>query len=163
ARESIHRIERALVNSGYHRPVDRILINLSPADAPQEGSAFDLPTALGLLAASGQLPAERFERYSAVGELALEGTIRPVKGALSMAIAARDQGKQGLLVPLANAQEAAVVEGIDIIPVGLLAEAVGFYSGMLDIDPVPFSWNEVQAKFGGYDIDYSDVKGSAPF
>lgn len=159
ARESIHRIERALVNSGYHRPIDRIVINLSPAELPKEASSFDLPTALGLLAASGQLPADRFERYSAVGELALEGSIRPVKGALSMAIAARDQGKQGLLVPLANAQEAAVVEGIDIIPVGMLAEAVGFYSGQLDIDPVPFSWHEVQAKFGGYDIDYADVKG----
>jgi magnesium chelatase family protein len=159
ARESIHRIERALVNSGYHRPVDRIVINLSPAELPKEASSFDLPTALGLLSASGQLPADRFERYSAVGELALEGTIRPVKGALSMAIAARAQGKQGLLVPLANAQEAAVVEGIDIIPVGLLTEAVGFYSGLVDIDPVPFSWNEVQARFGGYEIDYSDVKG----
>jgi magnesium chelatase family protein len=159
ARESIHRIERALVNSGYHRPIDRIVINLSPAELPKEASSFDLPTALGLLAASGQLPADRFEQYSAVGELALEGTIRPVKGALSMAIAAREQKKRGLLVPLANAQEAAVVEGIDIIPVGLLAEAVGFYSGQLDIEPVPFSWNEVQAKFGGYDIDYADVKG----
>jgi len=135
------------------------VINLSPAELPKEASSFDLPTALGLLAASGQLPPERFERYSAVGELALEGTIRPVKGALSMAIAAREQGKQGLLVPLVNAQEAAVVEGIDIIPVGLLAEAVGFYSGQVDIDPVPFSWNDVQAKFGGYDFDYSDVKG----
>ena len=159
ARESIHRIERALVNSGYHRPVDRIVINLSPAELPKEASSFDLPTALGLLAASGQLPPDRFEQYSAVGELALEGTIRPVKGALSMAIAARDQGKRGLLVPLANAQEAAVVEGIEVIPVGMLAEAVGFYSGQLDIDPVPFSWHDVQAKFGGYDFDYADVKG----
>ncbi|MSR59272.1 MAG: ATP-binding protein [Planctomycetaceae bacterium] len=159
ARESIHRIERALVNSGYHRPNDRIVINLSPAELPKEASSFDLPTALGLLAASGQLPSDRFEQYSAIGELALEGSVRPVKGALSMAIAARAQGKKGLLVPVVNSQEAAVVEGIDIIPVGLLAEAVGFYSGQLEIDPVPFSWNEVQAKFGGYEIDYSDVKG----
>ncbi|MFN0054791.1 MAG: YifB family Mg chelatase-like AAA ATPase [Planctomycetales bacterium] len=159
ARESIHRMERALVNSGYVRPSERIVINLSPAELPKEASSFDLPTALGLLAASGQLASERFEHYAAVGELALEGTVRPVKGALSMAIAAREQRKRGLVVPLANAQEAAVVEGVEIIPVGLLAEAVGFYSGQLDLDPVPFSWNEVQSRLGGYEIDYADVKG----
>jgi magnesium chelatase family protein len=158
-KESTHRIERALVNSGYHRPIDRVVINLSPAELPKEAASFDLPIALGLLAASGQLASERFENYAAVGELALEGTIRPVKGALSMAIAAREQGKRGLIVPLANAQEAAVVDGIDIIPVGLLAEAVGFFSGQVEIEPVPFSWNEVQAKFAGYDTDYADVKG----
>lgn len=159
ARESIHRLERALVNSGYHRPIDRIVINLSPAELPKEAASFDLPTALGLLAASGQLQSERFSDYAAVGELALEGIIRPVKGALSMAIAAREQGRRGVVVPAANAQEAAVVEGVEIIPVGLLSEAVGFYSGQLDIEPTPFSWHEVQAKFGGYDIDYADVKG----
>jgi magnesium chelatase family protein len=158
-KESTHRIERALVNSGYHRPVDRIVINLSPAELPKEAASFDLPIAIGLLTASGQLASDRFQQYAAVGELALEGTIRPVKGALSMAIAAREQGKTGLLVPVQNAQEAAVVEGIEVIPVGTLAEAVGFYSGQLDIEPVPFSWQEVQAKYAGYDFDYSDVKG----
>ena len=99
-KESIHRIERALVNSGYHRPVDRIVINLSPAELPKEAASFDLPIALGLLVASGQLQSDRFERFAAVGELALEGTVRHVKGALAMAIAAREQGKQGLLVPV---------------------------------------------------------------
>lgn len=158
-KESTHRIERALVNSGYHRPIDRIVINLSPAELPKEAASFDLPIAIGLLSASGQLQSDRFENFAAVGELALEGVIRPVKGALSMAISAREQGKSGLLVPVQNAQEAAVVEGIDIIPVGTLAEAVGFYSGQLDIDPVPFNWHEVQAKFSGYDFDYADVKG----
>lgn len=158
-KESTHRIERALVNSGYHRPVDRIVINLSPAELPKEAASFDLPIAIGLLTASGQLSSDRFQQYAAVGELALEGIIRPVKGALSMAIAAKEQGKTGLIVPVQNAQEAAVVEGIEVIPVGTLAEAVGFYSGQLDIEPVPFSWHEVQAKFAGYDFDYSDVKG----
>ncbi len=90
-KESIHRIERALVNSGYHRPVDRVVINLSPAELPKEAASFDLPIAIGLLAASGQLPSERFERFAAVGELALEGTVRNVKGALAMAIAARER------------------------------------------------------------------------
>jgi magnesium chelatase family protein len=158
-KESTHRIERALVNSGYQRPVDRVVINLSPAELPKEAASFDLPIALGLLAASSQLHSDRFERFAAVGELALEGTLRTVKGALSMAIAARQQGKQGLVVPAANAQEAAVVEGIEVIAVGSLAEAVGFYSGQLDVEPVPFRWSEVQSKFAGYDIDYADVKG----
>ncbi len=158
-KESVHRIERALVNSGYHRPVDRIVINLSPAELPKEAASFDLPIALGLLVASGQLQSDRFESYAAVGELALEGTVRHVKGALAMAIAARDQGKKGLVVPSANAQEAAVVDGVEIIAVGSLAEAVGFFSGQLDLEAVPFSWREVQAKFAGYEIDYSDVKG----
>ncbi|MBS0260809.1 MAG: YifB family Mg chelatase-like AAA ATPase [Planctomycetes bacterium] len=158
-KESTHRIERALVNSGYQRPVDRIVINLSPAELPKEAASFDLPIAIGLLAASGQLESARFEDYAAVGELALEGTVRNVKGALAMAIAARDQGKKGLLVPVVNAQEAAVVEGIEVIAVSTLAEAVGFYSGQLHLTQIPFSWHEVTAKYGGYDIDYADVKG----
>lgn len=158
-KESIHRTERALVNTGYVRPVERVVINLSPAEFPKEAAAVDLPIALGMLAASGQLQSERFGKYAAVGELALEGTVRPVKGALAMAIAAREEGRTGIVVPVANAQEAAVVEGVETIAVGSLAEAVGWYSGQLDIEPTPFSWNDVQSKFGGYDIDYSDVKG----
>ncbi|MCA8997293.1 MAG: YifB family Mg chelatase-like AAA ATPase [Planctomycetaceae bacterium] len=158
-KESVHRIERALVNSGYTRPVDRIVVNLSPADFPKEAPSFDLPIALGILAASGQLHSERFEMYSGVGEMALDGSVRPVKGVLSMALQARHDGRQGLVVPVANAREAAVVEGIDIIPVGSLTEAVGFFSGMLDIDPVPFSWDQAVKDYGKYHIDYSDVKG----
>lgn len=158
-KESVPRIERALVNSGYQRPVDRIVINLSPAELPKEAASFDLPIALGLIAASGQLQSERFERFAAVGELSLDGMVRPVKGVLSMAIAARAQGKQALIVPAENAAEAAVVEGVEILPVGSLAEAVGIFSGELDVSPVSFRWEDVVAKFGGYPFDYSDVKG----
>ena len=158
-KESIHRTERALVNTGYSRPIERVVINLSPAEFPKEAAAVDLPIALGMLTASGQLPSDRFAQYAAVGELALDGTVRPVRGALAMAIAAREQGRTGLVVPAANAQEAAVVEGIEIIAVGSLAEAVGWYNGQLDIEPTPFSWSDIQTQFGGYDIDYSDVKG----
>jgi magnesium chelatase family protein len=158
-KESVHRIERALVNSGYTRPVDRIVINLSPADFPKEAPSFDLPIALGILAASGQLVSEQFARYSAVGELALDGTVRAVKGSLSMALQARADGRHGLLVPVENAREAAVVDGIEIIPVGSLAEAVGFFSGQLTIDPTPFSWQEAVREFGNYAVNYSDVKG----
>lgn len=158
-RESIHRIERALVNSGYVRPVDRIVINLSPADLPKEAPSSDLPIALGLLTASGQLRSERFDQYAAAGELALDGTVRPIKGALSMAVAARQQGRRGLVVPAANAAEAAVVEEVEVIAVGSLAEAVGFFSGQLDIEPTQFSWSDAVAQHGRYATDYIDVKG----
>ena len=158
-KESIHRIERALANSGYHRPQDHVVINLSPADLPKDAASFDLPIALGLLAASGQIVGERFATHSAVGELALDGTLRPAKGILSMAISARDHGRRGLVVPAANGQEAAVVEGIEVIPVASLAEAVGFYSGQLPIEPVVFQRGKVVEQFGRYDIDYCDVKG----
>ena len=86
-KESTHRVERAIVNSGFSRPEDRMVIHLAPAELPQNAGSFDLPISLGILAASGQLESERFERYAAVGELSLEGTTRPVKGALSMAMA----------------------------------------------------------------------------
>ncbi|HWL08936.1 MAG TPA: YifB family Mg chelatase-like AAA ATPase [Planctomicrobium sp.] len=158
-KESVHRIERALANSGYHRPIDRIVINLSPADLPKEAASFDLPIALGILAASSQLESDSFPYYSAVGELALDGTVRPVKGILSMTLQARADGRKGVVVPLANAKEAAVVDGIEVIPVGTLAEAVGFFTGQLPIDPMPFSWDEAVREFGTYSIDYSDVKG----
>ncbi len=158
-KESIHRIERALVNSGYSRPIDRIVINLSPADFPKEAPSFDLPIALGLLAASGQLQSDLFRRYALVGELALDGQVRPVKGALSMALQAKQDGRAGLLVPVANAAEASVVEGLDVIPVGSLAEAVGYFSGALEIPPAPFSWEEAVADHGTYRVDYADVKG----
>ncbi len=158
-KESIHRIERALVNSGYSRPIDRIVINLSPADFPKEAPSFDLPIALGLLAASGQLQSDQFRRFAVVGELALDGNVRPVKGALSMALQARQDRRAGLLVPVRNAPEASVVEGIDIIPVGSLTEAVGFFTGAIEIPPAPFSWDDAVADFSTYSVDYADVKG----
>jgi magnesium chelatase family protein len=158
-RESTHRIERALVNSGYSRPVDRIVINLSPADLPKDAASFDLPIAIGMLIASGQLQSSDFTDFAAVGELALDGGLRPVKGVLSMALCAREQGRKGMLVPTENAHEAAVVDGIDVIAVSSLTEAVGFYSGQLPMDPVIFSWDNARDSFGNYDIDYVDVKG----
>lgn len=158
-RESTYRIERALVNSGYIRPSDRIVINLSPADLPKEAASFDLPIALGLLTASGQLAGERHAEYASVGELALDGRLRPVRGVLSMALAAREAGRVGLLVPLENVAEVSVVEGLEAIPVGTLAEAVGFCTGSLEIDPAEFSWQQEMDKHGRYDVDYADVKG----
>ena len=158
-KESVHRVERALVNSGYTRPVDRIVINLSPADLPKDAASFDLPISLGMLAASGQLSSDRFARYSAVGELALDGTVRPIKGVLSMAISAREQGMQGIVVPVGNGREAAVVEGLEVIPVDSLTEAVGYFAEQIPIDPLAFSWEDAIEELDRYEVDYADVKG----
>ena len=158
-KESVYRIERALVNSGYSRPVDRVVINLSPADLPKDASSFDLPISIGVLVASGQFDSELLSQYAIVGELALDGTVRSVKGTLSMAIAAREQGLKGLLVPVENARESAVVDGVEIIPVGSLSEAVGFLTENMSIDPIDFSWGQAVEEHGRYDFDFSDVKG----
>ena len=158
-RESTHRIERAMVNSGYSRPIDRIVINLSPADFPKDAPSFDLPIGLGLLMASGQLASDIQQQYASVGELSLEGSLRPIKGVLSMALAAREEGRRGIVVPVGNAKEAAVVEGLDVIPVASLTEAVGFFSGQLPIEPHQFSWDQARTELGLYPIDYVDVKG----
>ncbi len=158
-KESTHRIERALVNSGYGRPMDRVVINLSPADLPKDAASLDLPIALGLLVSDGQVEANPEIDAVYVGELALDGSLRPIRGALSMAIAARDAGKSHIVVPAANAMEAAVVEGIDVISVGILAEAVGFLTGNLPLEPVVFSWDNARTAFGVYEVDYVDVKG----
>jgi len=159
-RESIHRIERALVNGGFIRPHDRVVINLAPADLPKQATSFDLPIAIGILVGAGQLESDMLEQYAAVGELSLEGQMRNVKGVLSIAIAAAKQpGIRGLLVPAENAQEAAVVEGLDVIPIGSLNEAVGFLSGKLQIEPVPSRLNEIFEAFSNYDVDFSDVRG----
>jgi len=159
-RESIHRIERALVNGGFDRPHDRVVINLAPADLPKQATSFDLPIAIGILVGSGQLESDLLDKYAAVGELSLEGQMRNVKGALSIAIAAAQQpGIRGLLVPAENAQEAAVVEGLEVIPISSLTEAFGFLSGKLQIEPVPSRLNEIYEAFSKYDVDFSDVRG----
>lgn len=158
-KESTHRIERAIVNSGYQRSFDKIVINLAPADFPKDAPSFDLPIGLGMLSASGQLPQDAFNEYAAVGELTLDGSLRPIKGALSMALAARDEGRRGLLVPAENAREAAVVDDVEIIPVASLTEAVGFLTGALPIDPTVFRWGDAVRQYGGDDVDFSDVKG----
>lgn len=158
-KESTHRVERAIVNSGYHRPFDRCIINLAPADMRKEAGCLDLPIALGLLLGSGQIEFDRPGSYAVVGELALEGSTRPIKGALAMALESARQGLSGLLVPSANAQEAAVVEGIPVIPIGSLAEAVGFLTGRLDIEPTAVDLDDVFQKLAHYEEDFVDVKG----
>jgi magnesium chelatase family protein len=159
-KESTHRVERAIVNSGFQRPQNRVVINLAPADLPKEAASFDLPIALGILAGSGQIDADRLDQYAVVGEVALDGTTRPTKGALSMAMAAAEQdGLHGLLAPTSSAAEAAVVEGIDIIPVASLAQAVAFLTGEIEIEPQPSRLDELFRSFSSYEVDFADVRG----
>lgn len=159
-KESTHRCERAMVNSGFVRPQDRVVINLAPAELPKQAASFDLPITLGMLAAGGQIVSERFNDYAVVGELALDGSTRPVRGALSMAMAAaKDETLKGILAPAASAAEAAVVEGIEVIPIASLAQAVAFLTGELEIDPHPSRVEELFEAFAAYPIDYADVRG----
>ena len=159
-KESTHRVERALVNSGYERPRDRIVINLAPAELPKQAASFDLPIALGILAASGQMVAEFFNQYAVVGEVALEGNTRPTRGALSMAItAAKAEGLRGIVVPTESAAEAAVVEKIEVIAVSSLAQAVAFFTGELQIEPTPSRLDQLFAELSQYDEDFADVRG----
>ncbi|PHS08057.1 MAG: magnesium chelatase [Blastopirellula sp.] len=159
-RESTHRVERAIVNSGFARPQDRIVINLAPAELPKNAASFDLPITIGILAGSGQLQSDRLSEYAVVGELALDGSTRPVRGALSMAMAAAKlAGIRGIVVPYENADEAAVVEDIEAIPVRNLTEAVAFFSGEVDIEPVAPKIEELFRDNTHYDVDFSDVRG----
>jgi magnesium chelatase family protein len=158
-KESTHRVERALVNCGYQRPMDRVVINLAPAELKKDAGSFDLPIALGLLAGSGQLSSEILDGYAVVGELALDGTTRPVKGALSMAMVAAQHRLKGVLVPADSAAQAAVVEELEIIPISSLTEAVGFLSGQLPIDPLEVDLAQIFGIAGSYEVDFADVKG----
>lgn len=159
-KESTHRVERAIVNSGFIRPQDRVVINLAPAELPKQAASFDLPITLGILAGSGQISSELFDQYAVVGELALEGVTRPVRGALSMAMAAAKQkGIKGIIVPTESAGEAAVVEGIEVIPVSSLAQAVGFFTGDIEIEPHPSQVQQLFEQHSKYDEDFADVRG----
>ncbi len=158
-RESTHRVSRALINSGFERPADRVVINLAPAELPKQAASFDLPMSLGILSASGQISSDKFDHYAVVGELALEGHTRPAKGVLSMAIAAANQGLRGIIVPRENASEAAVVQGLDVIAVESLTQAVGFFVGDLEIEPTPSRLQEIFEEHSRYEEDFSDVRG----
>lgn len=131
----------------------------APADLKKDAGSFDLPIALGLLIATGQILAEQLKDFATIGELALDGSVRPVKGALSIAMAAAEQGVPKLLAPAANAREAGVVEKIGVYGVGTLSEAVGILTGQLDAEPVESRIDELFAKLSTYDVDFADVRG----
>lgn len=159
-RESRHRVKRAIVNSGFFMPSERVVINLAPAELPKQAASFDLPISLGILVASGQLQSDRLTQYAVVGELSLAGATRRVRGALSMAMAAAQLSElRGLVVPSANAAEAAVVENLDVIAVDSLAQAAAFFSGQIDIEPTASRLDALFKEYSSYDVDYADVRG----
>ncbi|MBN1397416.1 MAG: YifB family Mg chelatase-like AAA ATPase [Bacteroidetes bacterium] len=159
-KESIHRVTAAIKNSDFRFPNRRMTVNLAPADIKKEGSAYDLPVALGILTASGQLESEILKDFVVLGELALDGTLRPIHGALVIALEAKAKGKRGILLPEENAREAAMVNGIDVYPMRSLQESVGFFAGEHRLlEPFHVDINEVFSREQKYTIDFSDVKG----
>src|SRR5208337_3112681 len=134
-KESRDRVFTALSNSGFKFPMGRTTINLAPADVKKEGPTFDLPIALGMLAASEQLETDQLDNFVIVGELALTGGVRSCEGVLPIALQARAAGKTGVIVPTENAAEAAVVAGLQVIPVQNLREAAQFLEGEIKISP----------------------------
>ena len=159
-RESQERIRAAFENCSYKMSGKKVVVNLSPADIRKEGSAYDLTIALGILAATEQLPAERLSRYIVMGELSLDGSVLPVRGALPMALAARDKGFAGVILPRQNAPEAAVVSSIDVYGISHLREVVDFLCGDRELEPVQADTQALLLQQGGaYEADFSDVKG----
>ncbi len=163
-KESVQRVLRALGNSGYHSPEKAVLINLAPAEMHKQAASFDLPMAIGLVAAMGYLVQEDLEKYVIVGEMALDGQVRPVRGALSMALACekireKNPNIQGLILPAENAAEAAVVESLDVIPVSSLTQTLAFLGGELELFPAPSHLDEIYASLSRYDLDFADVRG----
>jgi magnesium chelatase family protein len=158
-KESRDRVITAVTSSAFRYPFGRVTFNLAPADVKKEGPSFDLPMALGIVAASDQLPLRDLDQYWVVGELALTGDVRPVKGALAIALSARKHKIKGLILPAANAAEAAVVEGLAVYPVKHLREAAEFLAGHALIKPVSIDPNTILGEFDAIEHDFADVKG----
>ncbi len=159
-KESQHRVESAIKSLGYYFPRTKVVVNLAPADIRKEGAAYDLPIALAILKASGQITGEHLERYVIMGELSLDGDLRPIRGVLPIAIQSRKENFQCLVLPQANASEAAIVNNIDIIGVTSLKEAIAFVEGEQTIEPLRIDTRDVfQSKQNSYDADFKDVQG----
>ena len=158
-KESRDRVMTALINSGFTFTFGRTTINLAPADVKKEGPSFDLPIAVAMLAASEQIEKDQLENFVMVGELALNGAVRSVKGVLPIALRAKEQGKSGILVPPENAAEAAVVAGLQVIPVQNLREATSFLEGEIKITPVKVDVTRMFAEDHDDEIDFAEVKG----
>ena len=159
-KESYDRIKSAMQNIGYRFPTADITANLSPADLRKEGSGYDLPLAVSILAADGKVAADRLGEFMLVGELGLDGRLEPVRGALPIAIRARAEKFKGLIVPLQNIREAAVVNDLDVYGMETLADVVNFFNGNRSIQPTAIDtrkeFYEQQSKF---ELDFADVRG----
>ncbi len=158
--ESRERVRAAIKNSGFIFPLDRFTVNLSPADVRKEGPAFDLPIALGILAATDQVRIDALEQLAVAGELSLDGTVRSISGALSMALAAREDDRRAIILPNANAQEAAVVDDFEAYGVETLYEAVEMLeAGLETVAPAEPAEDDLELSVPGYDVDLSEMKG----
>ncbi|MBR4838800.1 MAG: YifB family Mg chelatase-like AAA ATPase [Bacteroidales bacterium] len=157
-KESQQRIESALNNNGLKYPKRKITINMAPADIRKEGSSYDLPLAIAILAASEQVSVDLLDKYVIMGELSLDGGVNPIKGALPIAIKAAEEGFKGVIVPKANANEAAVVEDLEVYGVETIMDVINFFNGFHHLEPTKLSLEE-EEKADVYDFDFSDVRG----
>jgi magnesium chelatase family protein len=158
-KESIERVRSAIINSGFPFPMSRLLVNLAPADIRKEGPIFDLPIAIGLLLAGQVIQNQRHKRLLFAGELALDGRVRPIKGAINLALLARGLKMEGVIVPMDNACEAAAAGGINVYPADSLASVVGFLNGNLEIEPHPDVDLATLLDTAEPEIDFGDVRG----
>ena len=158
-KESHQRIKAALSNNNYHFPGKEITVNMAPADVRKEGSLYDLPIAIGILAVSNQVNIDMLEKYQLIGELSLDGMLKPMKGVLAVAIHAKREGFRGILVPEGNAQEASMVEGLEVIGVESLTEVINFLNGNTPQKANHDLPMTVEVQRESYDSDFSDVKG----
>lgn len=159
-RESHERIISALQVSGYQFPRNRLVVNMAPADIRKEGSSYDLPLAIGILAAAGQLDVERLDHFLLMGELSLDGSLKPIKGALPIAIKARELGFQGFILPKQNAREAAVVNQLEVYGAETIREVIEFMNGKQTLTPTTVDTRkEFYDRQQSFDCDFSDVRG----
>ncbi|HCN83530.1 MAG TPA: magnesium chelatase, partial [Sphingobacteriaceae bacterium] len=159
-KESFFRVESAIKTSGFHMPRQRIVVNLSPADIRKEGSSYDLAIAIGIMAASGQVSQTKLDQYLILGELSLDGGLQEIKGALSIAIQAQADGFKGLLMPAANAREAAIVGDLEVYAISNISEVVGFMNDKISLErTIVDIQEEFLSKINQYESDFSDVKG----
>ena len=159
-KESHQRIISALLVNGYKMPTSNIVVNMAPADIRKEGSAYDLPLAIGLLGASETISSEKFSHYLLMGELSLDGSIQPIKGALPIAIKAREDGFEGLIIPQQNAREAAVVNQLKVYGVSNIKEVVEFFNNERELEPtVVNTREEFYENQSSFPYDFADVKG----
>jgi magnesium chelatase family protein len=158
-KESKDRVHTAITNSGFRPHVGRTTINLAPADIRKEGPCFDLPIAVGILATQDHIPPERLVDFALIGELALSGAVRRIKGALPIALRVAEEGLRGLLVPIENADEAAVVTGLEVFPVRNLREAADFLAGKLTLTPHRVDMDHLSGTLRDHEEDFAEVKG----
>ncbi len=159
-KESHQRIISALQVNGYRMPTSNIVINMAPADIRKEGAAYDLPLAIGILAASEVIQSDKLERYLLMGELSLDGSLQPIKGALPIAIKARELGFEGMIVPQQNAREAAVVNNLKVYGVGNIKEVIEFFNGTQELTPTLVNTREeFYSQQSNFDFDFAEVKG----